>query len=109
MFFRHVDNGNTYAFEIRSGTGELVLLKMVNGGPIGIAWHTATAVDTSGGVNRVVIRCIGDQIRINVNGEEVFDRTDGSFSKGRIGIGALTYGPPPTVHFDNLLITASFR
>ena len=51
----------------------------------------------SGGVNRVVVRCFEDQIRVNVNGTDVFDIKDGTFRKGRVGIGAIAFGPPPTV------------
>jgi len=75
----------------------------------GTATVTVIAQDdggtSNGGVNRVVIRCFEDQIRVNVNGEDVFDLKDSTFRKGRIGIGAIAFGPPPTVSFDNIIIT----
>jgi hypothetical protein len=30
---------------------------------------------------------------------------DNTFRKGRIGIGAIAFGPPPIVSFDNIIIT----
>lgn len=106
VFFRHTDNDNTYSVGIDAKDGAVLLLKRVNGEVAGsTSWQPSSAVDTNGGVNRVVIRCFEDQIRVNVNGEDVFDLKDSTFRKGRIGIGAIAFGPPPTVSFDNIIIT----
>lgn len=106
VFFRHIDNNNTYSLAVDAKDGQVLLMKLVNGESAGnTGWQPSSAVDTSGGVNRVVIRCFEDQIRVNVNGEDVFDLKDSTFRKGRIGIGAIAFGPPPTVSFDNIIIT----
>jgi len=106
VFFRHTDDNNTYSFAVDAKDGQVLLMKIVNGETAGnTGWQASSAVDTDGGVNRVVIRCFADQIRVNVNGEDVFDMKDNSFRKGRIGIGAIAFGPPPTVSFDNIIIT----
>lgn len=106
VFFRHVDNDNTYVLAVDGKDGQVLLMKRVNGEAAGnTGWQPAASVDTDGGVNRVVIRCFEDQIRINVNGVDVFDIKDSTFRKGRIGIGTIAFGPPPTISFDNIIIT----
>ena len=108
VFFRHVDNDNTYVLAVDGKDGQVLLMKRVNGEAAGnTGWQPSSAVDTEGGVNRVVIRCFEDQIRVNVNGEDVIDLTDNAGPrKGRIGIGTIAYSdPPPVVNFDNIIIT----
>ena len=106
IFFRHNDNDNTYVLAVDGKDGQVLLMKRVNGEAAGnTGWQPSAAVDTEGGANRVVIRCFEDQIRVNVNGEDVFDMRDGTFRKGRIGIGTIAFGPPPVVSFDNIIIT----
>jgi hypothetical protein len=105
VFFRHNGNDNSYVLAVDGKDGQVQLAKYVNGEFTGTGWQSSDAVDVDGGVNRVVIRCFEDQIRVNVNGEDVFDIRDGSFRKGRIGIGAIAFGPPPIVSFDNIIIT----
>lgn len=106
VFFRHNDNDNTYVFAVDGKDGQVLLMKRVNGEAAGnTGWQPSSAVDTDGGVNRVVIRCFEDQIRVNVNGEDVFNMRDGTFRKGKIGIGTINFGPPPIISFDNIIIT----
>ena len=106
VFFRNQDNDNTYVLAVDGKDGQVLLMKRVNGEAAGnTGWQPSAAVDTEGGVNRVVIRCFEDQIRVNVNGTDVFDMRDGTFRKGRIGIGTIAFGPPPVVSFDNIIIT----
>lgn len=85
--------------------GQVGLAKQVDGVASSTGWVPAKAVNTGGGVNRIVIRCFEDQILVNVNGEDVFREYDDSFRSGRIGIGAITWGDPAVVTFDNLIIT----
>ena len=69
------------------------------------------SLDTNGGVNRTVIRAVGDEILININGVEVANLHDDfepdypPFPNGRFGFGATALGQPPVVTFDNVLIT----
>ncbi len=106
VFFRHTDNDNTYVLAVDGKDGQVLLMKRVNGEVAGnTGWQPSSAVDTEGGVNRVVIRCFEDHIRVNVNGEDVFDMRDATFRKGRIGIGTIAFGPPPVISFDNIIIT----
>ena len=105
VFFRHQDNDNTYAVGVDGKDGQVQLMKLVNGELTGTGWQPSEAVDVDGGVNRVVIRCFEDEIRVNVNGVEVFDLRDGSFQAGFIGIGGIAFGDPPVINFDNIIIT----
>jgi hypothetical protein len=106
VFFRHVDDGNTYRLGVDTKDGQVLMMKTINGqAAANTGWQPSAAVDTTGGVNRVVIRCFEDQIRVNVNGVDVFDLRDSALRKGRIGIGAIAFGAPPVVSFDNIIIT----
>ena len=53
----------------------------------------------------MVIRCFDDEIRININGEDVFNVREGSIREGRIGLGAVDLGRSAIVNFDNIIIT----
>jgi hypothetical protein len=105
IFFRHVDDDNTYFTTIDAKDGQVKLSKKVGGELTGTDWISTDAVNTGGGVNRVVIRCFHDEILVNVNGEDVFNVSDDSFTKGRIGIGAIAWDQPPVLNFDNIIIT----
>jgi hypothetical protein len=106
IFFRHQDNDNTYVLGVDGKDGSVLLMKRVNGEAAGnTGWQPSSAVDVDGGVNRVVIRCFDDEIRVNVNGEDVFNMRDATFKSGRIGIGGIAFGPPPIINFDNIIIT----
>jgi hypothetical protein len=105
VFFRHVDDKNTYQVAVDSAVGAVQLWRIQNGEVRGTGWQQSAAIDTTGGVNRVVVRAFEEQIQVWVNGDLLVDVTDGTFRKGRIGIGAIAYGPPPVVSFDNVIIT----
>lgn len=105
VFFRHVDNQNTYQVGLDATNGAVQVWKTAGGEVTGTGWTRSDAIDTSGGVNRIVVRCFEDQILINVNGEDLINIRDGTFRKGYIGIGALAYGDPPIISFDNIIIT----
>jgi len=110
IFFRkstedNTDN-NTYSVIIDARDGQALLTKKVNGEvTTSDSWVKSESINTKGGVNRVVVRCFEDEIRINVNGDDVFQVTDNSIRQGRIGLGAVAWGAPPVVSFDNIIIT----
>ena len=105
VFFRHVDDQNTYQVGLDSTVGAVQLWRISGGDVTGTGWTRSDTIDTDGGVNRIVIRCFEDHIVINVNGEDLINIRDGTFRKGLIGIGALAYGDPPIISFDNIIIT----
>lgn len=97
---------NTYYATIDVKDGQARLSKKVGGEVTETDWVPTTAINTGGGVNRVVIRCFRDEIRVNVNGEDVIEVSDSSFLQGRIGIGAIAWAAePPVINFDNIIIT----
>ncbi|MFN8526895.1 MAG: hypothetical protein U0821_27640 [Chloroflexota bacterium] len=64
---------------------------------------------TADKVNRMVIRCSGSDIRLNVNGKELARVKDDVLREGRVGFGTITWGDPSTVVFDNLLVVTPAR
>ena len=103
IFFRLSDNVGYVVFV---SAERLVGLGKAGGGEsIPLAAATPRSVDLNGGVNRTTIHCVGDEIRIWINGEEVIRHRDATRLKGRFGFGAVTTGAPPTVTFDNILAT----
>ena len=109
IFFRKAteDNtaDNTYSVVVDGRDGQALLTRSKNGDMVDSGWTPVDSINTSGGVNRVVIRCFDDEIRININGEDVFNVREGSIREGRIGLGAVTWGGPAIVNFDNIIIT----
>src|SRR5207248_6257604 len=81
VFFRHHDNDNTYFVTVDAKDGQVKLSKKVNGDLVGTDWVSTDAVNTGGGVNRIVIRCFHDEILVNVNGQDIFNVSDDSFTK----------------------------
>ena len=100
---RHQNNQNTYQVGLDPSNQAVNLWKIANGEVSGTGWKESEIINVNG-VNRIVIYAFADQIRINVNGEEMISVTDGTFLNGYIGIGAMTWGEPATVNFDNIII-----
>jgi hypothetical protein len=109
IFFRKAtdDNtdDNTYAVLVDGRDGQAILTRKSNGDATATDWAPSPMIDTKGGVNRVVIRCFEDEIRININGADVFNVSDGAIRQGRIGLGAISWGQPAEINFDNIIIT----
>src|SRR6266536_3085649 len=69
------------------------------------AWTPTDALDTQGGVNRTVIRAVGQAFRVNMNGQNVLDGSGPVTPGGRFVLGIITQGEPPIVSYDNVLVT----
>jgi hypothetical protein len=88
---------------------QVTLSKVVDGELTAIVeWLDAPSVRESG-VNRTVLRVVGDEIRANVNGTDVLRAKDDTFKRGAVGYGVTTWGDPPTLTFDNVLVTTPTR
>jgi hypothetical protein len=109
VLFRFVDGDNFYQVEVNLMDQHVALTKLVDGELIDVTdWVEAPSL-VKDGVNRTVVRAVGDDLRVNINGHEVIRAKDSTFSRGLIGYGAVTYGEPPTVNFDNILVTTPTR
>jgi hypothetical protein len=109
VLFRFVDGDNFYQVEVNLMDRQVALTKLVDGQLIDIMDWTDAPSLVIDGVNRTVVRAVGDDIRVNINGHDVIRAQVSTFSRGLIGYGAVTYGEPPTVNFDNILVTTPTR
>jgi hypothetical protein len=110
IIFRDDGEGNYYRYQTdaRSGAGQLV--RILDGGRAELTeWIESENIDKSGGVNRTVIRCEGDDIRVFVNGQRLISVKDDTSANGQIVLSVTTWGDPMTVYFDNLLVAAPGR
>ena len=109
LIFRATDEDNYYKLEVSIYDQEVTLSKLVDGELESIVeWLEAPSVNTEG-VNRTVIRVVKDEIRANINGQEVLRVNDDTFTRGAVGYGVTTWGDPPTLTFDNVLVTTPTR
>lgn len=91
LLFRFVDWDNYYEFLV-SAAGTHKLRKQVNDVWEDIVGWTSNAAITAGvGTNHLTVVAQGGSIVCLVNGEEVLDEMDSSFSSGQIGVVALSY------------------
>jgi hypothetical protein len=106
VLFRLVDNSNFYRVDVRLGGKQLRLGKSVEGVIVPLTeWKTAAGLRTAG-VNRTVVRCAGNDLLININGQEIARVQDDSYGRGLVGYGVATWGGPTALNFDNILVTA---
>jgi hypothetical protein len=99
------DPDNYYALAVSVYDQQVALYVLVDGEHFDLVeWTEAPAVRKTG-VNRTVVRFVGSEIRVNVNGVEVLRADDDTFSEGMVGYGAATWGAPATVNFDNIIVT----
>jgi hypothetical protein len=109
IVFRATDEDNYYKLEVSIYDQQVTLSKIVGGElePI-VDWLDAPSVNTNG-VNRTVLRMVKNEVRANINGQEVLRATDDTFARGALGYGVTTWGDPPTLTFDNVLVTTPTR
>jgi hypothetical protein len=100
------DFRNAYMMLANTATLNMELFKIVDDKPeLLVPRKPVRSMRTSDQINHVVVRAMGSQIIVNVNGEEVLNMTDPSLTDGRLILGALSFGEPVTVLYDNLLVT----
>jgi hypothetical protein len=58
-------------------------------------------------VNRTVVRAIGSELIVNVNGLEVIRASESTIRSGDFTFGAIAWGDAPTLFLDNVMVTAS--
>jgi hypothetical protein len=101
-----IDFRNAYMVMANTATLEVAFLRLVDDkAEMVMPWRAARSMRTSDQINHVVVRSTGSQHIVNINGEEVVKITDPSLTDGRLILGALSFGEPVTVLYDNLLVT----
>lgn len=109
VLFRYIDADNYYEAVVSLQDQIVALSRVVDGERFDLVdWTDAPSVIPDG-VNRTVVRAVGPEIRVNVNGADVLSARDDVFSRGLIGFSAVTWGAPPTISFDNILVTTPTR
>ena len=102
LAFRMTDSDNFYAYFI-SGNGYWNLSKFEDGQWITLSDWTATdAIAPVGEVNRLGVLADGDLLTLFVNGLQVGQVNDGTFTEGAIALLAGTFDEPGAdIAFDN--------
>ena len=106
VYFRRADDNNFYVLLVDVRDGQARVNKVEDGEMTGTTnWRRVESIDTAGGVNRVVVHCAADDIQIYINGQRAFNLGDAAHRAGQFGFGAVTWGAPPIINFDNVLVT----
>ncbi|MFN8524010.1 MAG: hypothetical protein U0821_13010 [Chloroflexota bacterium] len=69
-------------------------------------WRDLSPTIATDSVNRIVIRAVGSEMIVNVDGTEVARLGDDAIRAGAFDFGAFTWAGPASVRFDNVLLTA---
>lgn len=99
-----------YALTLNVETGGYRLIRWDGGGPRTLREGTAPVLRPGGEGNRLELRCTGRTIAGSVNGVQVASVEDGTYTQGRLWIGAGSYDNAPAgivdARFSNLVVTA---
>ena len=106
-------NADGYLFEI-AADGYFMVGYYTGGGHdytalSGDEWLSSPAILPGLVTNHIAVTCAGNQIKLEVNGQVLYDGQDSTYTEGDISLGAATYddnNTPAEVHFDNLLVSA---
>jgi len=107
LAFRVVDSDNYYVFRV-SPMGSYSFLKRLNGDWLTLVdWAYSSAILEGEATNHVTIYASGSSLTFFINGEEVEDGSDSSFSTGFVGVYAKTFAGNSDMHvsFDNIVVT----
>lgn len=109
---RYQDEQNFYIFLI-SGDGYYAIGKYQSGGD-GVQYLTengqfveSQAINQGTVSNQIQASCVGDELRLAVNGVPLLEVTDPTFVNGDVGLGVSTFQPgTAVVNFDDMRVTA---
>ena len=108
--FRVREDGAAYRLLVDLHRSAVRLQLVEPGGVTNLGeWVSSDAIDTQGGVNRLVIRAVGPSIRASMNGRQVLESTGPAAQGGRFQLGIITQGEPPIISYDNALVTTPGR
>jgi len=106
VVFRFVDGDNAYYFQI-SPSGTYRVGKWVAGSWTSlVGWTSSAAVNQGVAMNHLTVLADGNVLTFLVNGTEVNQQVDGSYTTGFVGVIATSYDTVGTVQvaFDNLVV-----
>lgn len=105
VLVRLEDGSNFYRFSI-SGDGYYAISKFEDGLPEDlINWTPSEIIRQGQASNTIEVIAVGEQFTFRVNGQELAQIEDNTFSRGDIGLYAGTfYEGGVEVHFDSLLV-----
>lgn len=107
ILLRLKDASNFYRFSI-SGDGYYAISKFEDGVPEDIVnWTPSEAIQQGQASNLIEVIAVGDQFTFRVNGQELAQVEDDTFSRGDVGLYAGTfYEGGVEILFDSLLVEA---
>ena len=100
------DYSDAYAFFI-SGDGYYSIIKITGGEftPL-VDWDTSDAINLGDASNHLKASCVGDELTFWVNGTQVADTHDSTYTSGDIALAAGSMETTGTeVQFDNIVVT----
>ncbi len=106
LLVRLSDKDNTYLFQV-SAFGSYRVGKWAAGvGTNLVAWTESSAVHKGVADNHLTVIADGTSFTFLVNGTQVAELNDTSFSSGRVGVAVTAYSGDVDVHesFDNLIV-----
>ncbi len=104
LICRGQENGDGYLFRI-SSDGMYAISRVMNDEFTTLAgWEETDAINYSNQVNSIEASCDGPYLDLSINGTQVAEVVDFTFTSGDIGLTATTYEDTPTeVYFDDFI------
>jgi hypothetical protein len=104
LICRYQDANNYYRFVI-SSDGYAVIAKVKDGDPSGLSSEKMIPIDginPGAATNHLRVECVGESLRLFVNGRKVASATDSAFTSGDVGLITGSYDIPGVdILFDN--------
>ena len=101
------DNGDRYDFEI-TADGYYVVFLVSQDNAQKLVDKSSGAIKKGMATNHMAVTCAGNELKLEVNGQVLFDGQDSTYSQGDIALYAITYedNAPAEAHFTNLVVRA---
>ena len=104
---RYVDIDNFY-FGLISSDGYAIIGKVKDGEQIGISsdgMEPVEGIKQGDATNLIRLDCVGEALKLLVNGSQIASGSDSDFAKGDVGLMAGSFDTPGTdVNFDNFIV-----
>jgi hypothetical protein len=106
LLVRLADINNMYMFQIAAGGTYRVGKWVANAWTSLVDWAASSSIRQGVAENHLTVITDGASFTFLVNGTEVAEVTDASFSNGRVGVAVTAYSSDIDVHesFDNLVV-----